>query len=79
LIAETGCKVFNFGLSGSTSESIALRNGAYHRSYASENGVLSPGEKNKLTPNIPGPLRLWGTLLRIGSFTLRTGREGRRS
>ncbi|MCC3240579.1 hypothetical protein [Enterobacter cloacae complex sp. 2021EL-01169] len=60
LISETGCKVFNFGLSGSTSESIALRNGAYHRRYASENGVLSPGEKNKLTPNIPGPLRLWG-------------------
>ncbi|HBM7602833.1 twin-arginine translocation signal domain-containing protein [Enterobacter asburiae] len=60
LISETGCKVFNFGLSGSTSESIALRNGAYHISYSSENGVISPGEKNKLTPNIPGPLRLWG-------------------
>ncbi|HCR2100761.1 TPA: hypothetical protein O8U57_004167 [Enterobacter asburiae] len=60
LISETGCKVFNFGLSGSTSESIALRNGAYQISYASENGILSPGEKNKLTPNVPGPLRLWG-------------------
>ncbi|HBM7611874.1 TPA: hypothetical protein LZ305_004099 [Enterobacter asburiae] len=60
LISETGCKVFNFGLSGATSESIALRNGAYSVSYASENGTLIPGEKNNLTPNIPGPLRLWG-------------------
>lgn len=60
LISETGCKVFNFGLSGATSESIALRNGAYSVSYASENGTLLPGEKNNLTPNIPGPLRLWG-------------------
>lgn len=60
LISETGCKVFNFGLSGSTSESIALRNGAYHISYASENGVLYPSKKNNLTPNLPGPLRLWG-------------------
>lgn len=45
LIAETGCKVFNFGLSGATSESIALRNGAYHKSYASVNGLLTPAEK----------------------------------
>lgn len=60
LISETGCKVFNFGLSGSTSESIALRNGAYSVSYASESGTLIPGEKNNLAPNIPGPLRLWG-------------------
>lgn len=60
LISETGCKVFNFGLSGSTSESIALRNGAYHKSYASVNGLLTPAEKNNLTPNEPGPLRLWG-------------------
>lgn len=60
LISETGCKVFNFGLSGATSESIALRNGAYSVSYASEGGDLIPGEKNNLTPNIPGPLRLWG-------------------
>lgn len=60
LISETGCKVFNFGLSGATSESIALRNGAYSISYASESGSLIPGEKNNLTPNIPGPLRLWG-------------------
>lgn len=60
LISETGCKVFNFGLSGATSESIALRNGAYSVSYASENGTLIPGEKNNLAPNVPGPLRLWG-------------------
>lgn len=61
LILETGCKVFNYGLSGSTSESIALRNGAYSISYASESGVLTPGKKNNLIPNIPGPLRLWGS------------------
>lgn len=60
LISQTGCKVFNFGLSGATSESIALRNGAYSVSYASESGALIPGEKNNLTPNVPGPLRLWG-------------------
>lgn len=60
LISETGCKVFNFGLSGATSESIALRNGAYGMSYASESGTLIPGEKNNLAPNVPGPLRLWG-------------------
>ncbi|MGO0198190.1 twin-arginine translocation signal domain-containing protein [Citrobacter freundii] len=60
LISETGCKVFNFGLSGATSESIALRNGAYGMSYASESGTLIPGEKNNLAPNVPGPLRMWG-------------------
>ncbi|MFS9769759.1 twin-arginine translocation signal domain-containing protein [Enterobacter chuandaensis] len=60
LISETGCKVFNFGLSGATSESIALRNGAYSISYVSESGSLIPGEKNNLTPNVPGPLRIWG-------------------
>jgi len=60
LIEHTGCKVFNFGLSGATSESIALRNGAYHIKYASVDGVIMSGRKNLLTPNVPGPLRMWG-------------------
>ncbi len=60
LIERTGCKVFNFGLSGATSESIALRNGAYHIKYASVDGVIMSDRKNLLTPNVPGPLRMWG-------------------
>ncbi|MFP9430669.1 hypothetical protein ACJ9N4_10345 [Enterobacter sp. LM3] len=59
LIEETGCRVFNFGLSGATSESIALRNGAYFINYAPADGVINPAIKNPLTPNVPGPLSLW--------------------
>lgn len=60
LIAETGYPVYNFGLSGATSESIALRNGAYTIKYEPEGRELKSGVKTPLTPNIPGPLRLWG-------------------
>lgn len=60
LIAETGYPVYNFGLSGATSESIALRNGAYSIRYEPESMDLKAGVKNPLIPNVPGPLRLWG-------------------
>lgn len=60
LISETGYPVYNFGLSGATSESIALRNGAYSIKYEPVSKDLKSGVKSQLIPNVPGPLRLWG-------------------
>lgn len=59
MIRDTGANVYNFGLSGSTSVSIALRNGAYRIRYSPIDGELKKDVKTPLLPNVPGPLSAW--------------------
>lgn len=56
----TGYPAYNFGRSGATSVSIALRNGAYTKSYQPTGGVIPASGDVTLTPAAPGPLQIVG-------------------
>lgn len=56
----TGYPAYNFGRSGATSVSIALRNGAYTKNYQPVSGVIPESGDVTLTPAQPGPLQIVG-------------------